>query len=558
MARVHSRLYTVNSMFDRPTPNFPNFPQSLLLCIPPLVAFAIAAYPISDWLIDDALISFAYARNFADGAGLVSQPGKVPVEGFSNPLWTFLFVPGFWLNPNVPLWSAKFLGHLFSFGTFFFGFHIVVRITRSPLLGFLAMTFLALNTSFVVWNVSGLENALYGFEIIALAYLGLLTLERLSWRVAVTAGLLAAAAALTRPDGLIFILLWPLALLVQTLCDKRLSAGALRPCLAYVGAAALPVIAYKAMTLVYFGDLFPNTYYAKGGPDLDTVLGILSLEEHLLAKGLDLFAAPFGYKWLTLGIFFIAFVLCMLAKRSVAPLVFLIGATVLALLTFILLPVDWMPEFRFGTPFLVLFYPTLFSLIWVAVASLPPSRLFSRQFPALLIVAVLAAASILVHQVRFARFYDEPTASHTSVSERYGERFNRAAEMLGVDNGSFLMQDMGGALFDSELEIIDLAGLTDATIARTLGKDKAALHDYIFNQVKPTFILTYRHAAVRLDLDSNIEFRRQYVPLRESVDPHASAFADRVIYSGAYVRRDVVEGRNDALARVRALLYGSP
>ncbi len=545
-------------MFDRSTTPFPNFPQSLLLCLPPLVAFAIAGYPITDWLIDDALISFAYARNLADGAGFVSQPGKVPVEGFSNPLWTLLFVPRFWLNPEVPLWTAKILGHLFSFGTFFFGFHIVVRLTRSPLLGCLAMTFLALNTSFVVWNVSGLENALYAFEIIALAYLCLLTLDRLTWRLAVTAGLLAAAAALTRPEGIMFALLWPSAVLVQTVRDRRLSPAALRPGLAYLAAAALPVIAYKAMALIYFGNLFPNTYYAKGGPDLDTVLGILLLEGSLINNGLDLLAGLFGFAWLALGLFLIAFGLCIIAKRAVAPLVFLTGATLLALVTFMLLPRDWMGEFRFGTPFLVLFYPTLFSLIWIANDSLPKARFLSRQFPALVIVAVLAASSILVHQIRFARFYDQPTAPFTDISERYVERFNKAAEILGVEQASFLLPDLGATLFYSELEIIDLAGLTDATIARTLRKDNDSLYDYIFNDVKPTFILTYAYSALAADLDSSPQFRRQYIPLREKIDPIASDIAGRTIYSGTYVRSDVVEDRPDALSRARVVLFGTP
>ena len=67
------------------------------------------------------------------------------MEGFSNPLWTLLFVPQFWLNSDLPLWLAKFLGYAFSFGTFLFGFQIVVRISRAPLFGCLAMTFLALN-----------------------------------------------------------------------------------------------------------------------------------------------------------------------------------------------------------------------------------------------------------------------------------------------------------------------------------------------------------------------------------------------------------------------------
>ena len=41
-------------------------------------------------LFDDAAISLAYARNFADGHGLVWFAGQHPVEGYSNFLWTMI------------------------------------------------------------------------------------------------------------------------------------------------------------------------------------------------------------------------------------------------------------------------------------------------------------------------------------------------------------------------------------------------------------------------------------------------------------------------------------
>ena len=51
-----------------------------------LIAFNIFQASHLQFLqIDDAGISFSYARNFALGDGLVSQPGFPPVEGFSNP-----------------------------------------------------------------------------------------------------------------------------------------------------------------------------------------------------------------------------------------------------------------------------------------------------------------------------------------------------------------------------------------------------------------------------------------------------------------------------------------
>ena len=545
-------------MFSQSMASPPGIAQSLFYCLAPLAAFAIAASPLTGWIIDDAGISFAYARNLASGAGFVSQPGKPPVEGFSNPLWTLLFVPGFWLNSEVPVGLAKILGHLFSLGTFFFGFRIVVRTTGLPLLGVLAMMFLALNTSFVVWSVSGLENALYAFEIAGLAYFGLLTLERLSLSVAVTAGLLAAAAALTRPEGFIFALLWPSALLLQAMRERQLPIDTMRMCMAYGLAAALPFVAYKGIAFLYFGSFLPNTYYAKGAPSTGAIVDLLSLQQSVVHKTIDILTAPFGRMWLAASLFFAPVIIVVAAKRFQGSLLFMVGATGLGYLVFLLLPTDWMPEFRFGTPFLVLFYPTLISLIWIAGQSIPSNRLLTRQMPAVFAIATLATAGLLNHYVRFERFYHAPTAPFSVVANLYGERFNRAAQILGIKDGSFLLPDMGGTLFYSELEIYDLAGLTDATIARTLWTDKPSLRTYIFDEVKPTLILTYQHSALEADLDARATFREQYVPITEKVDAVATEIAGRTIYSGVYVRKDAVAGGHNAIAQARAFLTGAP
>jgi hypothetical protein len=50
------------------------------------------------WLVDDAAITFDYARNVAEGYGPVLQPGATPVEGYSNTLWLVLLVLGRWLG----------------------------------------------------------------------------------------------------------------------------------------------------------------------------------------------------------------------------------------------------------------------------------------------------------------------------------------------------------------------------------------------------------------------------------------------------------------------------
>jgi len=533
-----------------------NLRRTLLYALPALLALAAVGYPLSDWLVDDAGISFAYARNLAQGAGLVAQPGKAPVEGFSNPLWTLLLVPGYWLSANAHVVTAKLLGHLFAFGAFCFGVKIVVRVTGVPLIAALAMLFLALNTSFAVWSLSGLENALYAFSIAALAYFGLAALDNPTPRNAVAAGLCVAAAALSRPEGIVFAALWPWALVVRAVAERRLPVGTMRAFTAYAIAAAAPYLTYRAAAWLYFGSPLPNTYYAKGAPGLDRVWELLQLDDTIRHQALDLLSGPFGLAWPTVGVFVALFAICLLAWRPRAQLIYLVGATGLGFLLYLLLPGDWMGEYRFGTPFLMLFYPTLFALIWCAAMALPRGRLLSRQFPALAMVAVLAITAIFVHTARFERFYAAPTVSIEWVARHYAEPFNRVAAIFGVEHGSFLLPDMGGSLLHSQLEIYDIAGLVDATIARTLWTDKDALRAYIFDEIKPTFIVTYAYSTLAADLDANPKFRRDYIALRESEDAIASERAGRPMLSGAYVRREVVEGRPEALAQARTMLDG--
>lgn len=60
-----------------------------LAALPSVVFLGYACWRLWDFTLDDAYISLQYARNLAEGRGLVFNPGE-RVEGFSNPLWVFL------------------------------------------------------------------------------------------------------------------------------------------------------------------------------------------------------------------------------------------------------------------------------------------------------------------------------------------------------------------------------------------------------------------------------------------------------------------------------------
>jgi hypothetical protein len=124
--------------------------------------------------------------------------------------------------------------------------------------------------------------------------------------------------------------------------------------------------------------------------------------------------------------------------------------------------------------------------------------------------------------------------------------------VLDIEHGSLLVPDAGGTLLWCRLRIYDLGMLCDRTIARTMCRDRAALHDYIFDEVQPTFIHTHGSWSFRAELAEDPRLERDYIAIlvyEERWPPETWAYAAT---SGDYVRRDAVRGREGALAGLQA------
>ena len=86
----------------------------VLVCIGYTAHFLVYSIP-QPFFIEDAGISFAYARNLVNGEGLATYAGGPRVEGFSNPSWTFLIALLYAVG--VPTFTAsKLLGWAFGVG----------------------------------------------------------------------------------------------------------------------------------------------------------------------------------------------------------------------------------------------------------------------------------------------------------------------------------------------------------------------------------------------------------------------------------------------------------
>jgi len=213
---------------------------------------------------------------------------------------------------------------------------------------------------------------------------------------------------------------------------------------------------------------------------------------------------------------------------------------VFSIFVYLLLPQDWMKEFRFATPFFPFFYTYLFILSENVIEKLNWPNLH-KSLVAAILAAVFIGPSIIDFINRSYQFKSNPTVPFLMVADKYANTFDNYASLLNVKNGSFLLPDAGGTLYYSGLKIYDLSGLTDKTIARTLVKKPKDFYDYVFKITKPTFIHTHGVWAYRAKLDSDKRFREDYLPLKESIEPRmVKKFNGLKIYSGDYVRKDIL------------------
>jgi hypothetical protein len=225
-----------------------------------VLALAVAATGALCWnasrlafLGDDAFISFRYARHLAEGLGLVWNPGE-RVEGYTNFLWVVLLSSGMRVGLEPEL-LAQVLG-LAS------GALVCVALLRlgargssaGSLWAWLPVSFLCLGGSFAAWCTGGLETMFFTL----LVFLGFGAASARPSRPLATA-LALAAAALTRPEGLLFASLASLWLAGETLPERRRRTRT---------AAALAllwgvILAHLFWRRTYYGYWLPNTFYAK-------------------------------------------------------------------------------------------------------------------------------------------------------------------------------------------------------------------------------------------------------------------------------------------------------
>lgn len=473
----------------------------------PWLLYVAHALPYGDWLVDDAGISLAYARSAAEGYGLVAQPGRPPVEAYSNPLWVFLLTVSMWLGWFQVYLAPKLLAALCTLGTYAaLGISLRNHHGFAPKQIGLVLALLSLNGPWVVWLNCGLENPLYALLIAVQIWLSLRLLRTPLTRTLLLSGIAAGGLVMVRPDGMLFSLVVPLGLL----CNRVPATRKVDHMALWGIGWLLTAGAYLGLRKSHFASVLPTAFLAK--PSLELTWLVDPLKWHHLFRAV---AGPLGGLLALLLLIGVGWLLYrrVLTRQTVIWLVHLGGAV----LVFLLLPYDHLGWYRYATPFVLLAYPVGAVLLKDATPHLPLRWQRDGVRMTLLALLLVGTASLggWVMRHRLA----DPSVPLAEVRRRYVQPIDALSERLKLRHPSLLVPDAGAPLWYGHAEVYDCLGLLDTTLALSFMRDTARYRERVLAEIQPTFIALHGPWVEEVALLDAPRFQRDYFQLAARYDP---------------------------------------
>ena len=482
------------------------------------VAVGIAAwqmYYFSVFTVDDAYISYRYAENFANGHGLVFNPGE-KVEGYTNFLWVLLLGILKKIGIDVHV-SSQILGGLASFITLWLTYLLSTTISgtssgyRQPayfahFLKAAAMLFVATSPAFGIWAVAGLETPL--FLCLLTSAIWCSVQEESKQRFPFSA-VLFGLLALTRPEGIMY---FGLTLMYSFLHRFRYQRHKILELWKHLVIFLFLVIPHFLWRWHYYTSIFPNTYYAKVGREF-YLSGIKYVYEFFGAYG-------------GISLFVMCSILLVghrLREYWVGYFLLLLGVSAVY---FMSVGGDWMPEFRFFVPLL----PVFFLCIQEGV----------REFFHLLGKSQGLWATISAGMLALTVFGNNAFLLYTT--PRIESRFDGHVEIgkflreHSLPNDVLAAIDIGAMAYFSGLRTIDCFGLTDKHIARLTPQTYTFEpgfwgHRTFILKADTEYILSQNPTFIELNTANFPENTEQTIP----VDPYSDLMFRNPKFKAAYI-----------------------
>jgi arabinofuranosyltransferase len=433
-----------------------------------LIAFLGFSLYFFTWFVDDLYIYFRYVNNFVNGKGIVYNAGEY-VEGFSSFIWfLILSIFGFMKLPLEA--SSKIASLIFAILSLF----VIYRISKELIPGkwsLFPVMLTAFNLPFILWSVSGFEISFYSLMLLICFY-KITKIKNNKYDV-LSLILLLSVVSFTRPEGFLFSFVFLIAIFFFTKDFKGVFYYALSGYL-------FLLIGFLLFRFLYFGELVPNTYFAKLG------YGIFGYNEIRIYRfGIVYILKFFFYNphYAILLIFLIYRFKYWIKEKNVRLLLSLI------LIQFAFVTYtggEWMEQFRF----IVCVVPFI-SLLSVLVLK----DLYERKLSDNMDYRILYFIGILF---LFVNIYFSDFDSINRERILWNKVKDISADLKNIiPPNSLVANGSAGVIpfYLNDVNFIDVIGLTDKYIAKYGKRDDIWFEkystDYVFNK-NPGWIILWK------------------------------------------------------------------
>ena len=472
-----------------------SFRTGYLLLLALLVLFlGVNLFPL---MVDDAYITYSYARNFARSGELVYHPSN-PRLSTSAPFYAILLGVVAKSGLEIPA-ASNGLGIISIFGAALCLFLLSDRHGR-PWMGVASALLLA--ASPLVWLSLGLETAFHIFLVCAAFY----TYERAHYLLA---GLLVALATVTRPDGILLV-----GILVSYHLYRRRERTPTRALVGFL-LLFLPVAVYLVLA---FGSPVPVTLQAKQAQAEFRVTGFYEGTSLLTGLGI-LFRGWLDQSWLYL----LWLPLVVLGIRALPAFPWIWGVVAYGLLHFAgYLVLDVSPYYWYYAPLYLTAAVTAGAGVQYLVDRLQPGRagLLGAALP-LLLLLVAHAVSLEAMVAGLTGDLPDTTAIQAKVlPEAKGDIYREIGTWLNThtaEEATVAVIEVGIMGYYADRAMVDFLGLLQSDVAEALARNDLfyALPAYL-----PDYIVLGQGLAVyNLWLGGDEWFREAYVPVERFDDP---------------------------------------
>ncbi len=410
--------------------------------------------------IDDAYITFRYARNLVVGRGLTYNAGE-RVEGYTNFSWTLLLALGLKLGASAEAWT-KIVGAVCACATLVVTWLWAKRLfPKSAWVAGAAAWLLASSVPFAAHAEMGLETQFFALLIVGGAFLAVAESSdgaRWPW-----SGVLLGVAGLTRPElPALFVLI-----------SLGLGRAALTRLSVLRAVAVFSIMApHLLWRRFYYGAWIPNTVHAKTGDTASQLAaGGIYLENYRLYLGLLLWAGVVG-----------AVTLLWKKRKEGGAVIVLLGAFQAAYAYVV--GGDWMLLWRFlvpGEPYFALVIASGVGLLYDQAARHPAFRL----------IAALFTLDVVEHRIESATLHLALVRNEDAAWEKTAHETARWLRQ-NAPPGKISLGDIGFIGWHTDFPVLDVLGLVDTTIAKLPGaytrKQGPKFVDHIFAE-NPRYIV---------------------------------------------------------------------